>query len=133
MSDIDPMFARLIEPQWHSLAFLPVLAAAMSDNAKRMREQARRMTTIREQSMRLDRAELMRLERVYGTNASYVEVYREQLRQWRAAGPSVSEREALDQLDRVLEQWHADAQLVVTAVKTLLEERVSATRKSATD
>lgn len=123
------MSKHSIEPRWHSIAFLPVLAAAMRENADDVRKQAQRMAIALERALLLDRAELIKMDRVYHENASYVDVFGEQLRQWRSGDLTAKERETLDQLDDVLMQWHADVQIVADAIKTMQEGKTIGARR----
>lgn len=112
-----------IEPRWHSIAFLPMLATAMRENADDVRKQAQRMALALERPLLLDRAELIKMDRVYHENAAYVDVFGEQLRQWRSGDLTAKERETLDQLDDVLMQWRTDVLIVIDAIKTMQDRR----------
>jgi hypothetical protein len=85
---------------WQPLGRLPLIASmtdgALGDTADHLRT----LTRARARPHVLDDATLDRVERVHHEQLEFVGVYAEQLRRWRAAGPSAAQRQELDRLDR---------------------------------
>jgi len=84
---------------WQPISQLPLVASmidgALSDTADHIRT----LTKARARPHVLDDATIDRVERVHGEQLEFVDIYAEQIRRWRAEGPSATQRRDLDRLE----------------------------------
>ena len=77
-----------------------------------------RLTKARARPHVLDDATIDRVQRVHGEQLEFVDIYAEQVRRWRAEGPSATQRRELDRL----EQQNRRLRQVTTEVLALAAE-----------
>ena len=84
---------------WQPISQLPLIASmidgALSDTADHIQT----LTKARARPHVLDDATIDRVEHVLGEQLEFVDIYAEQVRRWRAEGPSATQRRELDRLE----------------------------------
>jgi hypothetical protein len=111
-----------LEQRWRPMALMPAFKFAIGRAAETSHAQAENMRLAMEQPESVNRFELARLRLIYDETARNVDMCREQLRRWRGECADPDKLAALDQLDAVVEQWASDTNVVIGAIKVLLQE-----------
>jgi hypothetical protein len=111
------------EQRWRPIALMPAFKFAIGSAAESSRVQAENMRLALQQPGAVNRFELSRLRLIYAETARNVDMCREQLQRWRGECTVPEQRVALDQLDALVEQWSGDTNVVVDAIKVLLQEQ----------
>lgn len=114
---------RTSTPRFFPISYLSVMDDAITGSAESVQKQARNMERLRDNFGLIGHAELMRMQRVYGENTEYVELYREQLRRWRSEATTTDQIATIDRLDGVVDQWSQDVLDVLRSVNALLNSQ----------
>lgn len=84
---------------WQPLSRLPLIASMIAEALGDTADHLRTLTQARAKPHVLDDATLDRVERVHHEQLEFAKIYAEQLRRWRAAGPSAAQARELDRLE----------------------------------
>ena len=84
---------------WQPIRQLPLVASMIDDALSDTSDHLRTLTTARATPHLLDDATIARIERVHGEQLEFVDIYAEQIRRWRAEGPSAAQAREPDRLD----------------------------------
>ena len=83
---------------WQPISQLPLIARMIDGALGDTAEHRRTLTEARAKPHILDDATIDQVERVYGEQRDFVEIFAEQLRRWRADGRSAEQRRELKRL-----------------------------------
>jgi transposase-like protein len=103
---------------WQPISQLPLVASMLDGALSDTADHIQTLTKARARPHVLDDATIDRVERVHGEQLEFVDTYAEQVRRWRAEGPSATQRRELDRL----EQQNRRLRQVTTEVLALAAE-----------
>ena len=84
---------------WQPISQLPLVASVLDGALSDTADHIQTLTKARARPHVLDDATIDRVERVHGEQLEFVDIYAEQVRRWRAEGPSATQRRELDRLE----------------------------------
>ena len=84
---------------WQPISQLPLIASMIDGALRDTAEHLKTLTEARTKPHVRDDATIDRVERVYGEQRDFVEIFAEQLRRWRADGRSAEQRRELKRLE----------------------------------
>jgi Tfp pilus assembly protein FimT len=108
--------------RWRPIELMPAFKYAVGSAAEATREQAENMRLAIRQHDLISRVELARMHVVYEDTALYVQMCREQLRQWHDESTTPEQATMLERLDAIVKQWDDDTRTIVDAVNALLHQ-----------
>ena len=84
---------------WQPISQLPLVASMLDGALSDTADHIQTLTKARARPHVLDEATIDRVQRVHGEQLEFVDIYAEQVRRWRAEGPSATQRQELDRLE----------------------------------
>ena len=84
---------------WQPISQLPLVASMLDGALSDTADHIQTLTKARARPHVLDDATIDRVQRVHGEQLEFVDTYAEQVRRWRAEGPSATQRRELDRLE----------------------------------
>jgi transposase-like protein len=84
---------------WQPISLLLLVADLIDGAVTDTRQQIETLTEARAKPHVFDDATVDRIERVFGDQLQFIEIYREQLRRWRTENPTAAQSRELDRLE----------------------------------
>ena len=92
---------------WQPISQMPLIASLIDGAREDTEDQRLILTEARQRPHLLDDATLDRIERVYGEQMEFLDIYEEQIRRWRGAGPSAAQGREMDRMKEATQHLRA--------------------------
>jgi len=112
---------------WQPISRIPLVASMIDGALHDTGDHIQTLTKARAHPHVLDDATIDRVERVHREQLAFVDIYTEQLRRWRAEGPSAGQQQELGRLEeqnRRLRQVTADVLALAAELRKGIIDRV---------
>ena len=104
---------------WQPITLMPLIANMIAGALTDTRDQLETLTQARARPHVLDDATIDRVDRVYGEQLEFVDIYTQQIRRWRNESPSVDHIGELDRMEKQNQELRAITAEVLALAREL--------------
>lgn len=104
---------------WQPISQMPLIARMIADALDDTRDQFKTLTQARARPHVLDDATIDRVDRVYGEQCEFVDIYTRQIDRWRNENPSADQTRDLDRMEEQNRQLQGVTADILTLARDL--------------